>query len=330
MKQKNVKKKLIKKNLNLDVKSLIKKKKESVLEKEYLIYETSSFGKLSNKYMGKLTNHLTKNYPKFFDSLYPSLKSSGIKVLSKTYVSIMLFFSVLAFLFIFIIALLFLRGFILFTLLKAIILGLVAAVITFTLVYTYPMMLVNSMRKKIKDELPFVVIHMAAIAGGGAQPIAMFNLILNSEEYKGLRGEIKKIVNYVNLFGYDLPTALRTVASTTPSKDFRELLNGLVTTIESGGSLKSYLDAKATDLMNSYRLERKKYVETISTYSDVYTGILIAAPLLFFVTLAIIQLLGGAIMGFSAKTLATIGTFVAIPILNVAFLIFLNFIQPKA
>ena len=45
---------------------------------------------------------------------------------------------------------------------------------------------------------------MAAVAGSGAQPIAMFNLVLSSEEYKGIRDEIKKIVNYVNLFGYDI------------------------------------------------------------------------------------------------------------------------------
>ena len=42
--------------------------------------------------------------------------------------------------------------------------------------------------------------------------------------YKGLEGEIRKIVNYVNLFGYNLSTALRNVAATTASQELKELL----------------------------------------------------------------------------------------------------------
>jgi flagellar protein FlaJ len=190
-------------------------------------------------------------------------------------------------------------------------------------------MVANSRKRHIKDDLPFVVLHMAAVAGSGAQPIAMFNLILSSGEYKGVEGEIKKIVNYVNLFGYNLTTALRAVAITTPSNDFRDLMNGLVTTIESGGDLKSFLSAKADEIMTNYKLERKKYVETLGTYSDVYTGVLIAAPLLFFITLAIIRMFGTDLMGVSISTIASVGTYGLIPLMNVGFIIFLNIIQPN-
>ena len=125
--------------------------------------------------------------------------------------------------------------------------------------------------------------------------------------------EIRKIVNYVNLFGYDLTTALRSVAVTTPSAKFRELLVGIVSTLESGGDLKDYLKSKADDALTSYRLDRKKYVETLATYSDIYTRVLIAAPLLFIVTLAIINMIGGSVLGFDASTLAFLGTFFVIP-----------------
>ena len=193
----------------------------------------------------------------------------------------------------------------------------------------YPSTVVSSRRKKIKDDLPFMIIHMAAVAGSGAQPIVMFNLVLSSGEYKGIESEVKKIVNYVNLFGYDLSTALKTVAITTPLKEFSELLNGIVATIEGGGNLKSYLKEKVNDAMLTYKLERKKYVEMLSTYSDIYTGVLIAAPLLFMVTLAIINSLGGKIGGLTVQTLSVLGTYVVIPFLNVAFILFLNIVQPK-
>jgi archaellum biogenesis protein FlaJ (TadC family) len=119
------------------------------------------------------------------------------------------------------------------------------------------------------------------------------------------------------------------VAATTPSPRFRDLLTGMIATMESGGSMKSYLQSMADDAMHTYSLERKKYVEVLSTYSDIYTGILIAAPLLFMVTLAIINLLGGTIGGFSVSMLAVIGTYVVIPLLNIAFVLFLNMMQPE-
>lgn len=320
--------------LNIDkeyLKSLIpgKSKEDEVVE--YTLYQSTSFGKISNSFFEKISRQLINSSPKFFDNLNHALRAGDLKILTKTYVSICLLSSVLAFFFVTLLVLgLSSHEVIIFDIIKSLILGFLAGIGCFAVVFMYPAMIANSRRRAIKNDLPFVVVHMAAIAGSGAQPIAMFNLVLNSKEYMGIEAEIKKIVNYVNIFGYDLSTAMRTVAITTPSKDFKELLIGLTTTIESGGSIRDYLDAKAEDTMINYKLERKKYVESLATYSDIYTGILIAAPLLFFVTLAIIQMLGGEIMGVSVETLAKVGTFGVLPLLNVGFIIFLNISQPEA
>ena len=186
------------------------------------------------------------------------------------------------------------------------------------------------MRKRIKEDLPFMIVHMSAVAGSGARPSSVFSLLLKSEEYKGVEGEIKKIVNYINLFGYDLSTALRTVARTTPSDEFRELLNGMFSTITTGGSLKEYLNVKANEAISQYRLDRKRYVESLATYSEVYIGLLIAAPLLFFVALAIVNTLGSTVAGLSIQVVAYLGIFILIPGLNIAFYAFMNLVQPKS
>lgn len=320
--------------LNIDkeyLKSIIPGKKDKAELVEYTLYQSTSFGKISNSFFEKISRQLMSSSPKFFDNLNHALRAGDLQILTKTYVSICLLSSVLAFFFItLLVFMLSSHEVIVFDIIKSLILGFLAGIGCFAFVFMYPAMIANSRRRAIKNDLPFVVVHMAAIAGSGAQPIAMFNLVLNSKEYTGIEAEIKKIVNYVNIFGYDLSTAMRTVAITTPSKDFKELLIGLTTTIESGGSLRDYLDAKAEDTMINYKLERKKYVEALATYSDIYTGILIAAPLLFFVTLAIIQMLGGEIMGVSVETLARVGTFGVLPLLNVGFIIFLNISQPEA
>ena len=303
-----------------------KKTSKKEEKKPYVLYKSNLYGELANRFVEKYTIKYTKKYSKFFEKLNISLSSSGIKILSKTYIGMMIFSSLLAAVIMLAVGFLFIKGNIILT-----VIGTVFLAIFVFIVYMYPGMVTKSMSKRIKDDLPFVIVHMNAVAGSGAHPISMFNLVLNSKEYKGIEGEIKKIVNYVNLFGYDLSTALKAVAKTTPSKDFRELLNGLVNTVETGGSLKEYLDAKASDALVNYRLERKKYVESLSTYSDVYTGLSIAAPMMFFLVLALINLpiLGGTIFGLGVPILASVGTYVIIPLLNIGFIVFLNIIQPK-
>ena len=313
------------------IKSKKKKKKDILVLKDYTLYEQSSFGRLANAYVGSISQRLIKNHPEFFNLLFNSIKSSDFQILGNTYISIIIFSSMLAFIPFFLAALVLIKGFILIKLLGAILVGILFSALAAALLYAYPSMIITSRRRYMEADLPFVVVHMAAVAGSGAHPIAMFNLILSSAEYKGLESEIKKIINYVNLFGYNLTTSLRLVATTTPLKEFSELLSGIVTTVETGGDLKNYLNIKANETMERYKSKREKYVQNLATFSDIYIGFSLVAPMLFFMLLSMINIpiLGGSIAGFSAGTLGVIGTYVVIPILNIIFLIVLSTITPK-
>ena len=130
-------------------------------------------------------------------------------------------------------------------------------------------------------------------------------------------------------FGYDILTALRAVALVTPSQQFKEFIDGFVSTIETGGDIKEFLTQKSQEALLNYRLERQKYVESLGTYSDIYTGVLIAAPLFFVVALSLVSVLGGKIGGVSVNTIITIGTYLVIPAMNILFIIFLELNQPE-
>lgn len=306
-----------------------KKEEKKIIDKPYEIYEANPYGQFASIFTKPLVNYFIKKYPEMFTSLFHNLKLSDMKILSRSYVAIIFFSSVASFTLVTLgMALLLPTPDPVSTLIRSLILGVMVGVAVFAGLYLYPSSIVNSRKKKIKNDLPFVTLQMSAIAGSGANPTSIFDLLLTTEDYKGLASEIKKIVNYINLFGYDLNTALRSVSTTTPSPEFRELLTGIVSTTEAGGDLKVYLKDKAEEALTTYDLERKKYVQTIATYSDIYTAILIVAPLLFITVLAIIQVIGGNIGGFSVKTLALGGTFVGVPLVNIAFLIFLSMTQP--
>ena len=98
---------------------------------------------------------------------------------------------------------------------------------------------------------------------------------------------------------------------------------------ESGGDFEKYLMAKSKEAMSSYEIERKEYAETVSTYSDIYTGILIAAPLFFVAALTLVSMLGGQIGGINVSVIIGFGTYLVIPFLNIAFIVFLNISQPE-
>ncbi|MDP3917193.1 MAG: type II secretion system F family protein [Nanoarchaeota archaeon] len=317
-----------------DIKRIYKQSKKARNGEDYdfTVYVPSTYGKIANSFFANYVATSIKNKNSFFNNLSDSVKLSGMNILSKTYISIIMFTTLWASMLIAVLAVItasFLQLQTAMIILISAFAFFIGGALTFAIMYAYPAAGAARKSRDIKNDLPFVVIHMSAVAGSGAKPISIFKLLLKSGEYKGMESEIKKIVNFVNLFGYDLSTALKLVSLRTPSKEFRDLLNGMASTIESGGSLKSYLSSMAEDFTTTYRLERKKYVESLSTYSDIYTGILIAAPLLFMVTLAIINIMGGTIGGLSVSTIAWAGTIFVLPLVNIMFYLFLNITQPE-
>ncbi|MBI2148545.1 type II secretion system F family protein [Candidatus Woesearchaeota archaeon] len=331
---KEEKKKFIKEaNINvLELKKFIKLQKEkgrvkvTFVKENYSIYKPSRVGEITNKYMKKYADALVKKYPKLFDPMFSHFKMVEMEILSRTYISMTLFFTILSLpaIFLFFLALNFAFN---LSIVKILLISFAGMILTFFGFYFYPASLIGGKNTKIKLELPFALVHMSAVAGSGANPISVFELIAESDEYLELRKEIKKILNYVNLFGYNLTNALKNVAATTPNPELKELLNGMISTIETGGDLKGYLKEKADDALNTYRLDRKKQVEALSTYSEIYTAILIASPLLLLVTLAIINSIGGNIAGLSVATIAWISIIGALPLLNIGFMFFISISQ---
>ncbi len=303
-----------------------------LVKKKVKIYTPSSIGFIANLTVRRLVLILMNHFPDFFKQLYLNLRYANIKLLSNTYVNIMFFTTLLLFLFSFPISLIVFGlqstpFFIDFT--KALLFSLILSSVCFSVFYLSPNFKIKKRVRSINTNLPFAIDHMSSVAASGVPPATMFKLIANSKEYEEVSKEIEKISNYIEIFGYDLITSIKSVSATTPNKQLKEFFDGLVSTIESGGDIKNYLSQRSKEALLTYRLERQKYVEAISTYSDIYTGVLIAAPLFFVSTLTLVSMLGGAIGGFNISTIIAVGTYLVIPLLNVLFLVFLEVNQPQ-
>ena len=266
-------------------------------------------------------------------SLKESLGKTGTNILFEIYIGRMFFFSFLAF----IIPLLsippilyFVFNFeILFSLVTGLLVGFMAFSLALAGHYIYPIQKVSSRKNSIEANMTFALNHMSAIASSGVPPFVVFKLLTNVREYGEVREEARRITRNVEVFGMDLLSAIRNVAERTPSEQFRQFLYGIISTVDTGGDLKAYLENAASNALFDYRLKRQRYLQVLSTYADFYTAVLIAAPLFFVSVLAVMALIGGDIFGMPIHVAMRIGVFVFMPLMNIIFLMFVHYTQPK-
>jgi len=318
---------------------LIKKFRKKRIEKgeKYEEFQKArGYLKFANRlFLGRATNMIKKGY---FADLHNDLKKSNMNILIEGYVAMMLLTSIIALIFgivLFVFFMLFdfnlglpaitaYKGDYLARFSKVIWLPLIMPLATFIALYIYPSTEAKSIEKNINEELPFAVVHMSAISGSGIAPIEIFKIIGASEDYPYLRRELRKVLNQINIYGYDLVTALNNVSKSTPSAKLSALFAGLSTTINTGGNLSDFFQKRAETLLLEYKLDKEKFIKLAETFMDIYISVVIAAPMIMMLLLIMISV-SGLQTGFSPYQLTFI-TIAGVVFVNV---IFLGFLQTK-
>jgi flagellar protein FlaJ len=140
----------------------------------------------------------------------------------------------------------------------------------------------------------------------------------------------KDIVGNVDLFGSDIISALEEASKRAPSDRYREMLEGLISTVHSGGNLATYLRQKSTQYMKLKRISLKKFSDTLSMLSEFYVAVLLTGPLMLVIMLTVMTMLGGGELGIlSPDLLLSLLTYIAIPLGATVFLIILDASSPK-
>ena len=274
----------------------------------------------------------TKYLPNYFSPLREEILKSNLNMLFELYVGKMILVSFLSFVSILIsvpIAMIMLGFPLIISIISGIITAITFSFIILTIFHSYPFQLQTMKKNSIENNMPFAINHMGAIAASGIPPFTIFKLLSNVHEYGEIRNEAGRIVRNMETFGMDITAAVKNVADRTPSTEFRQFLFGVVSTIQTGGDLKKFLENAAKDALFDYRLKREKYLQSLSTYADFYTAVLIAAPLFFVSILSVMSLVGGEILGMSIPMAMRLGIYLLIPILNTIFIAFIHFTQVK-
>jgi len=165
----------------------------------------------------------------------------------------------------------------------------------FLLLMLYPRVKGWERKGKIDGHLPYAISWMSFMATTGVIPYLIFRKLAGTEEFFGeISQEAKLVVKDVELLGFDFVSALRNLASATPSTHLRIFIQGAVTNALSGGEMGTYFVSKAREAMEENRKKFTEFIETLGLISEVYIIGLVAAPVLVIVMFAAMIMLGGA------------------------------------
>ncbi len=308
----------------------IEGQKKKIVLKKKISQNVNPYVKFANKLFANFSKKLVDE--KTFENLERDLVKASIQKTGQEYLSVILLSSLIS-IFVSGIIILFFLFFDLgpdwpiitrvtedlgTRLLKVFWLIFVVPIGTLLIMFLYPSMEKNSAGNKMDQEMPFATMHMSAISGSMLDPTKIFEIIISTKEYPHLSKQFTKLINEINIYGYDIVSALRNSATNSPSKKLSELYNGLATTINSGGDLPEFFEKRAQSLLFEYSLEKEKRTKAAETFMDIYISVVIAAPMILMILLMMMKLSG---LGISLSTqMITIIMIIAVAVINIIFL----------
>ena len=269
-----------------------------------------------------------------FKDLDVNLKKSGIKINFKAYVStvilasllmstsVMIFVPVLLF-FIFKLSLF-------LSLLFGVGVSLFAGALTVIVFYVYPTYRADSLKRDLEDELPFTTGYMSILAGAGVPPDFIWRSLAQIDSSLSISNVARTVVRDVELFGFDVISALETTSKRTPSERFKEMLEGFISVVYSGGNLVKYLRDRSQQYMKLKQIALRRFSDTLGVLAEFYVTLMVAGSLIFVVMLAVMSMLGGGGFGpLDSRLMLQLLTYIGLPIGSVVFLVILDMVSPK-
>ncbi|MDY6960010.1 MAG: type II secretion system F family protein, partial [Halobacteriota archaeon] len=150
------------------------------------------------------------------------------------------------------------------------------------------------------------------------------SLYEHSNIYGGVGKEAGVIVRDLDYFGLNITAALHNLGEITPSEKLKSLTEGLISTIDSGGNLTTYLSAKSIQLQNEALQEQKTFLETLAIIAEMYVTAFVAFPL-FLITIIVVM---GMMSGGYLSILQLI-VYLVIPVGSVVFLMVLDMLSGR-
>ena len=163
---------------------------------------------------------------------------------------------------------------------------------TYFLLKYMPSSKANKRGKKIDNKLADAMSFIASMASANINIDMIFKELAKQPLYGEISEEAKWITRDTEVLGLDILTALNRATNRCPSDNFREFLQGVVTTSTSGGKLKPYFKSKMEEYQEERKLQVQQNMETLGMMAESFVTVVVAFPLFLVVIMAISSIMG--------------------------------------
>jgi flagellar protein FlaJ len=183
-----------------------------------------------------------------------------------------------------------------------------------TAFYLLPSTRASSRGRRLDAELPYAVGHMSVLATASVTPERIFDVLAREEEGGVIARESRMMVRDMATMGMDLTQAVEAEIRRSPSDRFSEFLDGFRAASVTGGDLTSYLGRSASALMLDRRLQAKTVGENVGMVAEIYTIVLVVAPLLLLIMFSVMGAIVGSLAGLSVLALMYLVGYLFVPV----------------
>jgi flagellar protein FlaJ len=180
-------------------------------------------------------------------------------------------------------------------------------------------------KRKIDMNLAYAINFISAMASAGVTPTEIFKSLSKQKIYSEVQSESAWIYRDVSLLGFDIITAIKKNIERTPSQKFKEFLQGMVVTVSSGGSLKTYFMNKADQYLWENRNAQKQLIETLGVMAESYVTAAVAGILLLLIVIPLMMLISGS----WNETFLYIFILLVVPLIHIGFAVVIRIMSQE-
>jgi flagellar protein FlaJ len=196
------------------------------------------------------------------------------------------------------------------------VLGSIGFAMGFGTILAIPYSRSSSRAREINMLLSDSVSFMYALSVGGLNQIEILRAMAQAEDtYGEVAKEFQSLVQETEYFDTDYRTAIRKQSIQTPSSELSQFLTDMLSIMNSGGDMASFLDEKKDKHMRTAKQQQELTLETLELFGEMYMTLS-----LFPILLVIILVIMG-IMGNNTRRMLLGTIYGLLPILGVGFMV---------
>ena len=205
---------------------------------------------------------------------------------------------------------------------SGILFGAIGFTLGFGALIAVPYSRASSRKREINMLLPDAVSFMYALSVGGLNQLEILEAMAKADDtYGEVSREFQTIVQETDYFDTDYRSAIRHQAMTTPSDELSQFLTDMLSIINSGGDMESFLDDKKEKHMRTAKQQQEMTLETLELFGEMYMTLSLF-PLLLIIILVIMQMIGEGDMMMLYATVYGL-----IPLTGLGFLVLISTVK---